>query len=75
MTDSEILELGREVERSYLPGMQRRLPDGTVRLVTNLEMHAAMFYLESNPEPDIERLGVLAGLYGLINRNQEVTNG
>lgn len=41
--------LGLEVERSLLPGFLRRLPDGTVRPLTNVEMQAAHVARITNP--------------------------
>ena len=41
--------LGVEVERSLLPGFRRRLPDGAVRPLTNVEMQAAHVARITNP--------------------------
>ena len=42
--------LGLEVEESLLPGFRRRLPDGSVRTLTNVEMQAAHIARITNPD-------------------------
>lgn len=46
----EQLQLGCDVEESYVSPFSRRLSDGTVRPLTNVEMSALVVYLHHREE-------------------------